>query len=1480
MRHRLFVIFFLIVLIFSSPAKANQTNSQPIGFFLLEEGEDFFSILPLGTKRDPNGNIHMWFNYIEPTLHEDQERLVVLYYAVISESGELSIQELDRHPFSLTKAAFFDWNELRVLPNETVMGVFVAPSDFGVDLNLVTWDGNVTVTTIEQQSDFDFSGDIIGPINQPDGNFLYILDGQYDGKNSMMRLEFREDGILENRTILDFPKLVGVPSEITEIFDATYANGTLFYAVGLRENGALDSLGVVSELNQTAVSLFAKSINYNVKEIANIPFLRNLRQAVLTPRLVATSNGKLYSYLFGFDNSVNFLGTWNNGTLNDVFANSTENPFQLSFFPLLSAGGDHLELFFLGIQYAQESISFTVDHFTYFENGTLKKEKLLDPNLSGDIFLFVPDPQANQFTAIASTFNTPRPSRLSYGILNETVGGLFLLSTENIPPIEPVFVNLVLESNQTFVEDTNPIVYIYPAIGALLLIFALLSFSNWRKRRLAIPPELQKLLETKSELLTGRRRRERFILRWRLNAIYLRSNIGRIIRTILIMFIPALLLSTLMLGILTYQNNLLNTYQAQNPLNDIEDLSLESSQNSDFTWTNLWFSDEFQDSNFTAVDFALPQQLSSQALKSFGIEDLGLRLSSTVIFPLFEPVFLNITFGEENLQINLPFPREFGVVDLSWIQYLADHLVRGRLPQNPGEVLVLDSWFVEPIAFLPDEPSGVIWDVGSKVEVAASELDVFLNSTVPDLEQNVTVVGVLERVESLPFSEVTEWTAKLNTTTKGLRILDTVPFVTFSHLMGEFLNGFSRLSIRPTAHVNMRYEVGSVDREKIPDLVKNLKEMGNETLRFTGFTWTGNYSSSRIVEFLEGYYLASRDIQLETVVLVVPVLALAALVTYDALGMNRLSISEEIKRFKREGMRTERIVLLLLIEQAITSLISIFLAMGTVTFVTQEMIRFTNYFEYGEVFVPEVTQDQLPWIGLGTFIGLFALGSINSVSVLSRRNDTKFETMLAGFQWDILAVILGLSLVLISDFLTGFVASSVGEDANLGADLPLVTVKTISTIIATLGILLVISKLLNRLFSVIGFTGWKIVKRKEGLIFKGFHMHIGLYGKLLIVFLISIFLIVPMFTIPISLNNEYTISAYNEFSTDINVLEWHAVPNLTRVGVMNIEGIQSHSEYFIGIVPFANNLKALVLAINTSTFLSSINVPERHLPDYGINLSIVKDLKNGEWLGNRPFLERNAFEPGDRPPFRFDHTTRSYPMRVKAGFDQFPILKREVARLNDPIAFPLQMVISLETLKDLQDVYLFQNTESSSETARRLESRNLLIRSDTIDRIPKMVEEIKLLTGRRVEHINTFINVQRHPFFRAFEFLTHLTLITAALSPLLATFVLARLLFERRKDEWEVYYRIGISKGFFIFQVTLELVLSTLLPSALGIVVGRIWTESNGSQLFGLEGRSIEWIERTDWIFAWVVIQLSLALLIWIQQMNSSLKRHVKEVRL
>ncbi len=1480
MQHRLFVIFLLALILVSQPAVANQTYSQPIGFFLLEDGEDFFSVLPLGTKKDDSGNVHVWFNYIEPTLHEDQERLVVLYYAVISETGEVFIKELDRHPFSLSKVAFFDWNELRILPNGTVMGIFVAPSDFGVDLNLVRWNGNLSVITLEQQSEFDFSGDIIGPIDKPDENFLYLLDGEFGGSKSIMKLEFSREGNLLNKTVVGFPTLLDDSKEITDIFDATYANGTFFYSVALRENGAFDSLGVVSQINQTTVSLFAKSMDYNVKEIANIPFLRNLRQDILTPRLVATENGKLYSYLFGFDNSVNFLGIWTNGTLKDIFTNSTENPFQLSFFPLLSAIGDHLEIYFLGIQYAQDAISFTVDHFTYFENGTLTKEKFLDPNLSGDIFLFIPDPQAQDFTAIASTFNTPRTSRIDYGILNETVGGLYLLSSESLPPIEPMFFNLILENEQTTAKEFNPLIYLYPAIGSLMLLFAILTYANWRKRRLAIPPELQKLLDTKPELISEGKEVEKFVHRLRLNLIYLRSNAKRIIRTILIMFIPALLFSTLILGILTYQANLLSTYQAQNPLNDIEDLSLESNMKTDFTWTNLWFSDEFQESNFSEVDFAIPEQLSSQSLKSFGIEDLGFRLSSVVTFPLFEPVFLNLTFGEENIQVNLPFPREFGVVDQRWFQYLTDHLIRGRLPQHPGEVLVLDSWYVEPVAFLPDEPSGVIWDVGSTIEVAASELDVFLNSTVQGLKQNVTVVGVLERVESLPFSEVKEWTEKLNTTTKGLRLLDKVPFVTFSHLMGKFLNEFSRLSLRPTAHINMRYEVEKVNRDAIPELVQNLKEMGNETLRFTGFTWTGNYSSKRIVEFLEGYYLASRDIQLETVVLIVPILALAVLVTYDALGMNRLSITEEIRRFKREGMRTERIVLLLLAEQAMTTLASIILSLATVNYATQEMIRFTGYFEHGDVFVPQVTWEQLPWIGIGTFLGLFVLGSINSLTVLFRREEAKFETMLAGIQWDILAVIFGLSLVLISDFLTGFVASSLDEKNELASDLPFLTVKTISTIIATLGILLVLSKLLNRFFSIIGFVGWKTVKRKEGLIFKGFHMHIGLYGRLLIVFLISIFLVVPMFTIPVSLNNEYKVSAYNEFSTDISVLEWHAVPNLTRREVLGIDGIKSHSEYFIGIVPFANDLKALVLAINTSTFLSSIYVPNKYLPDYGINLSVVEDLKEGEWLGNKAFLERNAFDPGDRPLFRFEHTSKSYPMKVKAGFDQFPILKREAVRLNDPIAYPLQMVISLETLKEIQDIYLFQKTETSSETARRLEERNLLIRSKRIDQVPEMVEEIKSLTGRRIEHINTFINKQRHPFFRAFEFLTHLSLITAALSPLLATFVLAKLLFERRKDEWEVYYRIGISKGFFIFQVTLELILSTLLPSLLGIIVGRIWTENNGSQLFGLEGRKIERMEMTDWIYAWVGIQIILSLFIWIQQMNSMLKRHIKEVRL
>ncbi len=1485
--HVKYLRIFSLVVLFSLlivQGQGSTPTSAPLSFLLMEEGEDFPSVLPAGSKQDSKGNIHAWYYYIEPDIDGDDERFMILYYSVVTPEGKTYFYQLDKHPFDLTYYAVFSQQQFLEFPNGTVSNIFLKPSDFGTKLKLFSWDGELTTYSINYTNSLIVTGDIIGPVTTPSGSIEYYLPAVNLSGNYLITLELTGGGTSYTVGYMDFPSFtVGILPNITNtIFDVVYANGSRYFLAGVRKTQGEDDLVVIKDEGGN-YTRWAYLDWINVKAGSSIAFLRKILVDAFAPKLVATDSGRLYTFLSNFNNDFNMLTQWKNGTAVDLFEGQDPNPFFLSFFPSIYSTGDTVRIFFLGIQYAQDTISFSIDRYTYVEkNSTLIKYRFIENALAADLFLYSADPFADQIVGIATRYSTPKPTLNEYGILNSTVGEVYLVTEFEIPEFTPSFVNLVLETDVTVEEETDPLIYLVPIIGVLLLALTYISYYQWRKRRLAIPSELDDLEKSKPELIHGRSRLQSSIQQWKISKIYLMTNKSRLIRSVVVLFVPALLLMSLFTGIASHQSNLMLTFEAQNPLNDADDLSLSNSLQSDFKWQNLWFSDEFQNNTLSELDMILPGQLSRNSMQNYGLQALGYRMSTTTIFPLFSKTEIHFEFNNETIDFNFPDPHEIAVISESWKEYLSTQLVRGRLPTAPNEVLLQESWFVPRNRFAPDAPYGVIWDVGSKVNLYASELDLFLNTTIPGMDQNLTVVGVVKKVENLPFSEITTWADRMNTTVSGMRILDSVPFYSFPGLMSKFLNNYSRISIRPTSYVYARYDVFNLEREEIPTLIDNLREMGNSTLQVTGFTWLGDFDAERISVFLQEYYDASRDIQLEGFVLTVPVVALALLLTFEALGMGKTSSLQEIIRFRREGLRTERIVALLAQERMLTAGIATLLSWIAVPVVTRQMMEFTDYFKMNAVFTPPVVLDQTPVIALITFLLLTLVGMLQSLQVLFSKEDWRYSNMMSGVQKDLVVVIVGLVLVVLSNFFAGFLDDQLSSSSAIdpSTELVLLSVQLISVVFATIGGLIVISKILNRIFALVGYIGWKSIKKKQGLIFKGFQMHVGLYGKLLVIFLISFFLIIPMLTIPLTIGNTYKIEAYYEFGTDINVEKWDTVEPSLKQKIMDLQEVKSTSEYFYGVLPFANGVQINVFAINTSTFMDTIYIPTRYVNAYNVSRFEVDSLQRGEILTNAKFMERNSLEVGERIPLQFEHTSRLYRIQLKGSYNEFPIFKTAIERLEEEFESPLQMVISMETLLDLQDMYLTDASEASTAVADYMDLRNLLIKATDYNVVTQLSEQIKGMSGTRVQSVTTVVNDLKHPFFRAFEFLTHTSIIVSALAPLISTVILSRILFERRKEELEVYYRTGTDISFFTFQLGVELVFSTLLPSLLAIPLGYWWSVNYGPDLFGQTSSSLSWDYNELIVSIWVAVVLLLSLLIWIQQIRSSAVRHLREVRL
>jgi hypothetical protein len=110
--------------------------------------------------------------------------------------------------------------------------------------------------------------------------------------------------------------------------------------------------------------------------------------------------------------------------------------------------------------------------------------------------------------------------------------------------------------------------------------------------------------------------------------------------------------------------------------------------------------------------------------------------------------------------------------------------------------------------------------------------------------------------------------------------------------------------------------------------------------------------------------------------------------------------------------------------------------------------------------------------------------------------------------------------------------------------------------------------------------------------------------------------------------------------------------------------------------------------------------------------------------------------------------------------------------------------------------------------------------------------------------------------------------------------ILARILFERRKDELEVYLRAGATRNAYIKQLSFEYILTVIFPSIVGIPLGYWWSYTSGPEFFGETPEDLFWKLRLDFIVVWMLITWVLSLTIWVWQLKSSIDKHLTEVRL
>ncbi|MCH8907497.1 MAG: hypothetical protein IH840_10445 [Candidatus Heimdallarchaeota archaeon] len=558
---RSLLLFVVILIAFPKQVGISQSgeeiNSVASSFYIVDDEADFPPVNPLGIKQDAAGNVHLWYFFIEPGSFDGDQDISV-YYNILFTNGTNFLTQLLRESLLLTKFSFFQRLNFVETSDGKVYSIFVHTTLFGESIKQFGWspeDGFFT-EKLDFPSFLSLKGDIRGPIQNRDITEFYVTSSNSNGNKRLIQLRFSEGDYLGTNVIV-FPTIVNPELETSismfDIFDIAYVNGSRFLLGSVpRSPDRMDLVIVEDHLNGNQ-TVFVQLDSINVSPIfPGLQFIAGILVDLLLPSLVSTENGRLYSFLFSFSETVqlNQLVRWTPNGKTNVFQEFVENPFLISFFPVIEAVGNEVRIAALGFQIAQETFIVSVDTFRYnSETGEFSKKKISDNNFSFGIFLFAVDLESDYNLGFAGTVATPDYVKDEYNIVNDTVGSIFVFSEGVLPDILPNFLDVHVA--EISLEDEEVINYRLIFIVSVISLLALTVLSIWyRSKALKLPSIIKEakpdeehhkktVLERISSMVTS-------------HLIYGKANRQRFQISIFVLIIPTLILMTVFTGIISH----------------------------------------------------------------------------------------------------------------------------------------------------------------------------------------------------------------------------------------------------------------------------------------------------------------------------------------------------------------------------------------------------------------------------------------------------------------------------------------------------------------------------------------------------------------------------------------------------------------------------------------------------------------------------------------------------------------------------------------------------------------------------------------------------------------------------------------------------------------------------------------------------------------------------------------------------------------
>lgn len=768
-----------------------------------------------------------------------------------------------------------------------------------------------------------------------------------------------------------------------------------------------------------------------------------------------------------------------------------------------------------------------------------------------------------------------------------------------------------------------------------------------------------------------------------------------------------------------------------------------------------------------------------------------------------------------NLTGNEIISNDLIALDNSSTQVLSTCLTEGRMPEN----------YTEIVYYQKDSTANISLNMIIPFQAVGYTLEF------SDKMLNCTVVGIVKNVENILYQKGISTDFLHDPDSYYYEdTSDNKQFFTYSNYLDDIIIYYPQISSTFTVGLDFDYQI-SINH------IKNIRQI---TKQLQDFQW-----NNPSFKYLPGYYiyfcgdllsafLSFEKLWLKQTISVfsasLPLLFLFGVIIVETFNIGSYEQESKFRLLKTHGLEFKTLRKMLLLENLITASASLItgvsfgLLVGYLVFLGSDISNEVNY----------ITAAIEPLIIIGItvlFLGFFVFGIIIQY-LHAKKTSTTASGQYKGKRKKLLRKLFATSEVtfLIPGLLmsaVGFIGlTSMGFFGSYELEASPIII-ALMWFIASFGILftltsifLIISRLLNLIWSALGNKIWKTTKSYFALTLK----HLAIYNKNYQRMVLAMFIlglgITPGFILTKSIDNHNTLEAKLTVGcADLVVENWDVTNEALKGNISRVEGVESLTPILISTMEsfsffdMGDSYKIRFFAIhNITEYLQVVNLSSL---DDGYSKTDIEQLStNLTYMMSRKYAKGKDFDKG--VTFKTTMITSElfepYSMLYLNSFDYYPLLPR-ITKSSDDMFYTDTIEFDLILSKTTSELLL--NKTENSVTKKGY----LLINAEHDANLTKIKNEIKGFSYEAKTIDDVMIDLDKSVSHYARILLIISTIITL-LAISFFGFISAINIYRQRLRIIESEFQIGAQRRQIWGSFTLEVLLVIPIPIAISMAIG------------------------------------------------------------